>query len=65
MKIFDVSLNMGQCITTKTVFHNTPTIINGGLVPFYYLSFQKQILFPLVIFYNNCGTIHILDTNYI
>jgi hypothetical protein len=25
----------------------------------------KQILFPLVIFYNNCFTIHILDTNYI
>jgi hypothetical protein len=25
----------------------------------------KQILFPLVIFYNNCGTIHVLDTNYI
>jgi hypothetical protein len=25
----------------------------------------KQILFPLVIFYNNCSTIHILDTNYI
>jgi hypothetical protein len=25
----------------------------------------KKILFPLVIFYNNCGAIHILDTNYI
>jgi hypothetical protein len=29
------------------------------------LMYLKQILFPLVIFYNNCGTIHILDTNYI
>jgi hypothetical protein len=27
--------------------------------------YLKQILFPLVIFYNNCVTIHILDTNYI
>jgi hypothetical protein len=27
--------------------------------------YLKQILFPLVIFYNNCATIHILDTNYI
>jgi hypothetical protein len=27
--------------------------------------YLKQILFPLVIFYNNCGTIYILDTNYI
>jgi hypothetical protein len=27
--------------------------------------YLKQILFPLVIFYNNCGTIHILDINYI
>jgi hypothetical protein len=25
--------------------------------------YLKQILFPLVIFYNNCGTVHILDTN--
>jgi hypothetical protein len=29
------------------------------------LMYLKQILFPLVIFYNNCGTIHILDTDYI
>jgi hypothetical protein len=29
------------------------------------LMYLKQILFPLVIFYNNCGTIHILDINYI
>jgi hypothetical protein len=29
------------------------------------LMYLKQILFPLVIFYNNCGIIHILDTNYI
>jgi hypothetical protein len=29
------------------------------------LMYLKQILFSLVIFYNNCGTIHILDTNYI
>jgi hypothetical protein len=29
------------------------------------LMYLKQILFPLVIFYNNCFTIHILDTNYI
>jgi hypothetical protein len=29
------------------------------------LMYLKQILFPLVIFYNNCGTIHILNTNYI
>jgi hypothetical protein len=29
------------------------------------LMYLKQILFPLVISYNNCGTIHILDTNYI
>jgi hypothetical protein len=25
----------------------------------------KTNIFPLVIFYNNCGTIHILNTNYI
>jgi hypothetical protein len=30
-----------------------------------YLMYLKQILFPLVIFYNNCFTIHILDANYI
>jgi hypothetical protein len=29
------------------------------------LMHLKQILFPLDIFYNNCGTIDILDTNYI
>jgi hypothetical protein len=29
------------------------------------LMYLKQILFPLAIFYNNCGIIHILDTNYI
>jgi hypothetical protein len=29
------------------------------------LMYLKQILFPSVIFYNNCGTIDILDTNYI
>jgi hypothetical protein len=29
------------------------------------LMYLKQILFPLVIFYNNCGTVHILDINYI
>jgi hypothetical protein len=29
------------------------------------LMYLKQILFPLVIFYNNCFTIHMLDTNYI
>jgi hypothetical protein len=29
------------------------------------LMYLKQILFPLVIFYNNCGTIHIFNTNYI
>jgi hypothetical protein len=29
------------------------------------LMYLKQILFPLVIFYKNCGIIHILDTNYI
>jgi hypothetical protein len=29
------------------------------------LMHLKQILFPLVIFYNKCGTIHILDINYI
>jgi hypothetical protein len=29
------------------------------------LMYLKQKLFPLVIFYDNCGTIHILDTNYI
>jgi hypothetical protein len=29
------------------------------------LMYLKQILFPLVIFYNNRGTTHILDTNYI
>jgi hypothetical protein len=29
------------------------------------LMYFKQILFPLVIFYNNCVTIHILDINYI
>jgi hypothetical protein len=29
------------------------------------LMYLKQTLFPFVIFYNNCGTIHILDTNYI
>jgi hypothetical protein len=27
------------------------------------LMYLKQILFPLVIFYNICGIIHILDTN--
>jgi hypothetical protein len=27
------------------------------------LMYLKQILFPLVIFYNNCGTNHILDFN--
>jgi hypothetical protein len=27
--------------------------------------YLKQILFPLVIFHNNCGIIHILDINYI
>jgi uncharacterized protein (DUF486 family) len=29
------------------------------------LMYLKQKLFPLVISYNNCGTIHILDINYI
>jgi hypothetical protein len=29
------------------------------------LMYLKQILFPSVIFYDNCGTIHILDTKYI
>jgi hypothetical protein len=29
------------------------------------LMHLKQILFPLVIFYNNCSTIYILDTNFI
>jgi hypothetical protein len=27
------------------------------------LMYLKQILFSLVIFYNYCGTIHILDIN--
>jgi hypothetical protein len=27
--------------------------------------YLKQILFPLVIFFYYCGTVHILDTNYI
>jgi hypothetical protein len=30
-----------------------------------FLLVKLQILFPVVIFYNNCFTIHILDTNYI
>jgi hypothetical protein len=27
--------------------------------------YLKQVLSPLIILCNNCGTIHILDTNYI
>jgi hypothetical protein len=29
------------------------------------LMYLKQILFPLRLFYNNCGIMHISDTNYI
>jgi hypothetical protein len=35
-------------------------MLSGGI-----LMYLNQILFPLVIFYNNCGTIRILDTSYI
>jgi hypothetical protein len=71
LSVFESLLGISETFLCSISAHQLKTVLLLDAHQLLMLSagtlmmYLKHILFPLDIFYNNCGTIHILDINYI